>query len=157
MVYIKSWTDFETAATDLYAKGPTKVRYLVKFLPKTGQLALKLTDDTTCIKYKTFSSIILNRFESLNLRLLSQMTNSRPRIQQSTLSGTAGGAERATSPGLEGDDPMTGAGSQPPEPASTDKASGGAAATPSKKGTAGSTGGGAGGGGGGKKKKKGKK
>ncbi|WWC73073.1 uncharacterized protein I206_107038 [Kwoniella pini CBS 10737] len=77
MVYIKNWTDFETATTDLYARAPSKVRYSVKFVPKSGELVLKVTDDIKCIKYKSFSSIILNRFDSLNLRLLNQMSNSR--------------------------------------------------------------------------------
>ncbi|WVF65497.1 hypothetical protein IAT40_000225 [Kwoniella sp. CBS 6097] len=81
MVYIKNWTDYEKAATDLYARAPSKVRYGVKFVPKTGQLVLKVTDDVKCIKYKSHSSIILNRFESLNLRLLTQMSNSKRRPQ----------------------------------------------------------------------------
>jgi signal recognition particle subunit SRP9 len=34
-----------------------------------------------CIKYKSFSSIILNRFESLNIRLLSQIANAMPRAR----------------------------------------------------------------------------
>ncbi|ORY28773.1 signal recognition particle, SRP9/SRP14 subunit [Naematelia encephala] len=99
MVYLKSWTDFETAATDLYAKSPRKVRYCVKFAPKTGHLVLKLTDDTTVIMYKTFSSIVLNRFESLNLRLLSQMANVKPRARIST--GLVGAPERSGTPGVD--------------------------------------------------------
>ena len=35
-----------------------------------------------CIMYKTFSSIILNRFETLNLRLLSQIANIRPQARE---------------------------------------------------------------------------
>ncbi|KAJ9095629.1 hypothetical protein QFC21_005500 [Naganishia friedmannii] len=67
MVYIKNWSDFET------------VRYCVKFRPKEGHLVLKVTDDIKCLKYKTYSSIILNRFESLNLRLLTSMASPRVR------------------------------------------------------------------------------
>ncbi|WWC98004.1 hypothetical protein V866_004893 [Kwoniella sp. B9012] len=107
MVYIKNWTDFETATTDLYARSPSKVRYCVKFVPKSGQLVLKVTDDVKCIKYKSHSSIILNRFESLNLRLLTQMSNTRPKrlpIPNST-SGLATPAvetpERGATPALE--------------------------------------------------------
>lgn len=89
MVYIKTWTQFESvrrlhgsnqlttlqATIDLYNKSPRKVRraggngrgdneppsgrvacphtnppqarYVVKFVPKTGHLVLKVTDDTT--------------------------------------------------------------------------------------------------------------
>ncbi|ODN74476.1 hypothetical protein L202_06861 [Cryptococcus amylolentus CBS 6039] len=88
MVYIKNWTDFESAATDLYARSPDKVRYCVKFQPKTGHLVLKITDDLKCLKYKTFSSIILNRFDSLNLRLLTSMSNTRARPKLPTTSAT---------------------------------------------------------------------
>jgi signal recognition particle subunit SRP9 len=75
----------------------------VKFKPKEGHLVLKVTDDTKvrsplfppsfrssvklelilrfaqCLKYKTYSSIILNRFEALNLRLLTSMASPRAR------------------------------------------------------------------------------
>jgi len=36
---------------------------------------LKITDNTTCIKFKTNSSIFLNRFESLNLSMMQKMQN----------------------------------------------------------------------------------
>ncbi|WWC63999.1 uncharacterized protein I303_106605 [Kwoniella dejecticola CBS 10117] len=105
MVYIKNWTDFETATTDLYARAPSKVRYSVKFVPKSGELVLKVTDDVKCIKYKSYSSIILNRFESLNLKLLTQMSNSRRKpIPVSTLGISTPNAEtpeRGGTPALE--------------------------------------------------------
>ncbi|WVR09030.1 hypothetical protein IAU60_006090 [Kwoniella sp. DSM 27419] len=104
MVYIKNWTDYETAAVELYARGPSKVRYCVKMVPKTGQLVLKMTDDVKCIKYKSHSSIILNRFEALNLRLLTSMSNSKRR-STTAASGAApgmGSGSGAGTPGLEG-------------------------------------------------------
>ncbi|OXG39936.1 signal recognition particle subunit SRP9 [Cryptococcus neoformans var. grubii Br795] len=102
MVYIKNWTDFETAATDLYARSPTKVRYCVKFQPKTGHLVLKITDDVKCIKYKTFSSIILNRFDSLNLRLLSSMSNTKARPKTITTISASETPERGGTPAPAG-------------------------------------------------------
>lgn len=94
-----------------------------------------------CIMYKTFSAIILNRFESLNSRLLAQIANVKPRPRE-LLDIPAVGEGRAGTPGVEGggdgDDPMNGG------------AAGAGASTPvpdTKKA----------GGGGGKKKKKGKK
>ncbi|ADV23025.1 signal recognition particle subunit SRP9 [Cryptococcus gattii Ru294] len=112
MVYIKNWTDFETAATDLYARSPSKVRYCVKFQPKTGHLVLKITDDVKCIKYKTFSSIILNRFDSLNLRLLSSMSNTkaRPKAILSTTISASETPERGGTPapaGVSGEAPSS--------------------------------------------------
>ncbi|KAK8844045.1 hypothetical protein IAR55_006839 [Kwoniella newhampshirensis] len=146
MVYIKNWTDFETAATDLYARSPDKVRYSVKFVAKTGHLVLKLTDDVKCIKYKTFSSIILNRFESLNLRLLTKMSNRTVRIppparhqQNSSTLPIVDTPERGGTPA-----PMGADGEQASTAAATIPQNGG---TPAGKS----------GGGGGKKKKKGKR
>ncbi|WVO15450.1 hypothetical protein L204_103108 [Cryptococcus depauperatus] len=97
MVYIKNWTDFESAATDLYVRSPNKVRYCVKLQPKTGHLVLKVTDNVKCIKYKTFSSIILNRFDSLNLRLLSLMSNTKAKPRPALTVPSAGEAPKTAS------------------------------------------------------------
>ncbi|WVQ81277.1 hypothetical protein IAT38_003400 [Cryptococcus sp. DSM 104549] len=142
MTYIKNWTDFETAATDLYARSPSKVRYCVKFQPKTGHLVLKITDDVKCLKYKTFSSIILNRFDSLNLRLLSAMTNTRARPRPAALAAVAADTpERGSTPA-----PAAGGAEEAAAGAGTGGAgAGGAGQTPAKTNT------------GGKKKKKGKR
>jgi len=75
MVYISLWQDFQEAAEELYSKEPVKTRYSVKWKANIGTLILKITDDTTCVKYKTRSSIILNRFEALNLSLMRKMQN----------------------------------------------------------------------------------
>jgi signal recognition particle subunit SRP9 len=115
---------------------------------------LRLTDDTTvsssiawathaadtaqCIMYKTFSAIILNRFEALNTRLLSQVANVKPKPRE-LLELPPTGEGRAGTPVVEGatggDDPMTGGGVAAIEGKKDDKKAGG----------------------GGKKKKKGKK
>ncbi|OCF35613.1 signal recognition particle subunit SRP9 [Kwoniella heveanensis BCC8398] len=156
MVYIKNWTDYEKAATELYARAPSKVRYGVKFVPKTGQLVLKVTDDVKCIKYKSHSSIILNRFESLNLRLLTQMSNTKRRAQTqiqnqiptSTSAAGGGAGSGAGTPAIEtperGGTPALGGGGE----------DGVHGQTPAASAQGGKTGGG---GGGGKKKKKGKR
>ncbi|KAJ7157981.1 signal recognition particle, SRP9/SRP14 subunit [Mycena crocata] len=75
MVYIHAWQEYQDAAEALYAKSPTKTRYCVKWRAVEGKLVLKITDDTTCIKFKTYSSIFLNRFEALNLSLMEKMQN----------------------------------------------------------------------------------
>ncbi|KAF8646219.1 hypothetical protein AX16_007360 [Volvariella volvacea WC 439] len=77
MVYIHSWQAYQDAAEALYEKSPDKARYCVKWKSSEGKLVLKITDDTTCIKFKTYSSIFLNRFEALNLSLMQKMTNKR--------------------------------------------------------------------------------
>ncbi|KAJ7278885.1 signal recognition particle, SRP9/SRP14 subunit [Mycena rebaudengoi] len=75
MVYIHAWQEYQDAAEALYTKSPTKTRYCVKWKSSEGKLVLKITDDTTCIKFKTYSSIFLNRFEALNLSLMEKMQN----------------------------------------------------------------------------------
>ncbi|KAF8883886.1 signal recognition particle, SRP9/SRP14 subunit [Gymnopilus junonius] len=79
MVYIHSWQEFQDAAESLYSKSPNNARYCVKWKSSEGKLVLKITDNTTCIKFKTNSSIFLNRFESLNQSLMQKMQNQRPR------------------------------------------------------------------------------
>lgn len=58
---------------------------------------------TQCIKFKTYSSIFLNRFESLNLSLMQKMQNKRPDPVPSTsvpqsLAGGDSSHPRAASP-----------------------------------------------------------
>ncbi|KAJ7583264.1 signal recognition particle, SRP9/SRP14 subunit [Mycena floridula] len=75
MVYIHSWQEYQDAAEALYDKSSHKVRYCVKWKASEGKLVLKVTDDSTCIKFKTYSSMFLNRFEALNLSLMQKMQN----------------------------------------------------------------------------------
>ncbi|KAL1699034.1 signal recognition particle, SRP9/SRP14 subunit [Schizophyllum commune] len=78
MVYLHSWHDFQDAAEALYAKSPNNARYVVKYKHNEGKLVLKITDDRTCLKFKTNSSVFLNRFEALNLSLMRKMQNTKP-------------------------------------------------------------------------------
>ncbi|KAG8991642.1 hypothetical protein FRB94_000914 [Tulasnella sp. JGI-2019a] len=77
MGYITSWSQFQREAEALYAKSPNKARYCVKWRTVEGVLVLKITDDTTCLKYRTSSSVYLNRFEVLNHLLMEKMQNRR--------------------------------------------------------------------------------
>ncbi|KAF5376344.1 hypothetical protein D9757_008649 [Collybiopsis confluens] len=75
MVYINSWQEYQDAAEALYKKSPHTTRYCVKWKSSEGKLVLKITDNVSCIKFKTYSSIFLNRFEALNLSLMEKMQN----------------------------------------------------------------------------------
>ncbi|EJD42980.1 signal recognition particle, SRP9/SRP14 subunit [Auricularia subglabra TFB-10046 SS5] len=82
MVTLTSWQEYQDAAEALYTASPNKTRYVVKWKVARdgankgrGELVLKITDDVTCLKYKTQSSIVLNRFEQLNLTLAKRMRN----------------------------------------------------------------------------------
>ncbi|KAH8114886.1 signal recognition particle, SRP9/SRP14 subunit [Phellopilus nigrolimitatus] len=125
MVYVHSWTEYQAAAEALYAGAPGKARYCVKWKAGEGKLVLKITDDTTCLKYKTHSSVFLNRFEALNAALLAKMQNraGRGRGERQAGSpvpvsvpgeGSGGGGEggsRAGTPG-PGPAPVSGGGVQ---------------------------------------------
>ena len=81
-----------------------QTRYCVKWRASEGKLVLKITNDTTvsnrlcrqiaqlmalkCIKFKTYSSIFLNRFEALNLSLMQKMQNRKPPQQTDVGSAT---------------------------------------------------------------------
>jgi len=58
----------------------------VKWKSSEGKLVLKITDDVTCLKFKTHSSIFLGRFEALNRSLIQKMTNSPLKPTPPTLS-----------------------------------------------------------------------
>jgi len=77
MVYFSSWQQYQEAAENLYANSPRKTRYSVKWRSSEGKLVLKITDDVTCLKFKTHSSIFLGRFEALNRSLIQKMVNIR--------------------------------------------------------------------------------
>ncbi|KAF5338803.1 hypothetical protein D9758_012097 [Tetrapyrgos nigripes] len=77
MVYIQSWQEYQDAAEELYKNSPNTTRYCIKWKSSEGKLVLKITDNVSCIKFKTYSSIFLNRFEALNLSLMEKMQNRR--------------------------------------------------------------------------------
>jgi len=95
MVYIASWQEFQEAAEELYTKAPNTTRYCVKFRSSEGKLVLKITDNTKCIKFKTYSSIFLNRFEALNLSLMQKMQNKRAPPPPTPVAATATSASDA--------------------------------------------------------------
>jgi signal recognition particle subunit SRP9 len=105
MVYIASWQEFQEAAENLYEKSPNTARYCVKWKASEAKLVLKITDNTTCLKFKTYSSVYLNRFEALNLTLMRKMQN-RKRPDPSTSSIPAAGDYPGTPLKVEGASPL---------------------------------------------------
>ncbi|KAI0724804.1 signal recognition particle, SRP9/SRP14 subunit [Fomitopsis betulina] len=100
MVYLSSWQDYQEAAEALYEKSPETTRYCVKWRAADAKLVLKITDNTTCLKFKTTSSVFLNRFEALNLSLMQKMTNRKPKPQAapSQIDVSRAAPERTTTP-----------------------------------------------------------
>lgn len=94
----------------------------MKWKSSEGKLVLKITDNVTvssvvdtldsdsdfmyqCLKFKTYSSIFLNRFEALNLSLMQKMQNRRPPPTPPPPSATAV-ENRAASPETRGGTPI---------------------------------------------------
>ncbi|SJL06925.1 uncharacterized protein ARMOST_10267 [Armillaria ostoyae] len=96
MVYIQSWQEYQDAAEALYAKSPVNTRYCVKWKASEGKLVLKITDNTSCIKFKTYSSIFLNRFEALNLSLMEKMQNRRAIVESTPAQSSSQAVEKVS-------------------------------------------------------------
>ncbi|KAF9359310.1 hypothetical protein BGX34_008446 [Mortierella sp. NVP85] len=78
MVNILQWDEFQRAAEELYLLSPNNTRYVAKYRHVEGKLVLKVTDDRTCLKYKTDQMQDLNKFERLNRSLMAKMHNRVP-------------------------------------------------------------------------------
>ncbi|KAG0027783.1 hypothetical protein BGZ82_008755 [Podila clonocystis] len=83
MVNIQQWDEFQKSAEELYSMSPKTTRYVAKYRHADGKLVLKVTDDRTCIKYKTDQAQDLNKFERLNRSLMAKMHNRAPPAQDS--------------------------------------------------------------------------
>ncbi|GJJ71066.1 signal recognition particle subunit SRP9 [Entomortierella parvispora] len=86
MVNILVWDEFQKAAEELYQLSPNNTRYVAKYRHVEGKLVLKVTDDRTCLKYKTDQMQDLNKFERLNRSLMAKMHNRIPAPVQESAS-----------------------------------------------------------------------
>ncbi|EST05878.1 Signal recognition particle, SRP9 subunit [Kalmanozyma brasiliensis GHG001] len=77
MVYIKDWPEFQQRSIKLFQSNPSRARYLIKSHAATHSLTLKVTDDTTTLKYRTRSSAILGRLEIFNKAMTYAMAGSK--------------------------------------------------------------------------------
>ncbi|KAG0317897.1 hypothetical protein BGZ97_004721 [Linnemannia gamsii] len=89
MVNIHQWDEFQKAAEELYLLSPKTTRYVAKYRHVEGKLVLKVTDDRTCLKYKTDQMQDLNKFERLNRSLMAKMHNRAPTQESSTPAAAA--------------------------------------------------------------------
>ncbi|ORX71204.1 SRP9-domain-containing protein [Linderina pennispora] len=76
MTYYTDWESFETAASSLYASAPRQARYTVKYRNCDSQLMLKVTDDATCVQYRTERLDDIRRMARLH-RILAQTASQR--------------------------------------------------------------------------------
>ncbi|KAF9105250.1 hypothetical protein BGX29_000364 [Mortierella sp. GBA35] len=95
MVNIHQWDEFQKAAEELYLLSPKTTRYVAKYRHVEGKLVLKVTDDRTCLKYKTDQMQDLNKFERLNRSLMAKMHNRAPAPEPSTTTAVPAAAAGA--------------------------------------------------------------
>eukprot|EP00727_Mastigamoeba_balamuthi_P005631 m51a1_g1688 putative signal recognition particle 9 kda (136) ;mRNA; f:456880-457879 len=62
MVYLLNFERFIEATEKMYLASPTKTRYCLKYRHKDGKLVLKVTDDATCLKFRSEQQNDLKRF-----------------------------------------------------------------------------------------------
>mmetsp|Transcript_18266 Transcript_18266/g.38151 ORF Transcript_18266/g.38151 Transcript_18266/m.38151 type:complete len:95 (-) Transcript_18266:406-690(-) len=74
MGYIETWDEFAAQAHELFLRAPLKTRYSFKYRAKDGQLVLKVTDDRTCLKFKTDQRSDLRRIEILTDWMMTGMS-----------------------------------------------------------------------------------
>eukprot|EP00658_Telonema_sp_P-2_P032212 TRINITY_DN23904_c0_g1_i1.p1 TRINITY_DN23904_c0_g1~~TRINITY_DN23904_c0_g1_i1.p1 ORF type:complete len:112 (-),score=26.54 TRINITY_DN23904_c0_g1_i1:228-563(-) len=78
MVYIESWDDFYAAAHQMYLAAPSRTRYCVKYRDTGGRLTLKVTDNATCLKYRSNQKEHLKEVEKLTTLFFRLMTTVHP-------------------------------------------------------------------------------
>ncbi|CAG8733615.1 13817_t:CDS:2, partial [Acaulospora morrowiae] len=75
MVYINDWNEYQEAVEQLYLNSPKKTRYVTSWRHSTGQLVMKVTDDSLVLKYRTDQATDLKKFERLNRSMMLKMQN----------------------------------------------------------------------------------
>eukprot|EP01064_Diplonema_japonicum_P029498 TRINITY_DN4796_c0_g1_i1.p1 TRINITY_DN4796_c0_g1~~TRINITY_DN4796_c0_g1_i1.p1 ORF type:complete len:117 (+),score=19.03 TRINITY_DN4796_c0_g1_i1:99-449(+) len=70
MVYLNSIDSFTEAAQKLYKDDPVNTRYSMKFDRSGCNVVLRVTDDKTCVSYRTTEASDMRRVEKLNTLFL---------------------------------------------------------------------------------------
>ena len=73
-MYLQSWHDFAEQAKELYTVSPGRTRFHTRYRHCDGVIVLKVTDDRTCLKYKTDQQSELKHIERLNTWFMERMS-----------------------------------------------------------------------------------
>jgi len=73
-MYLETLESFIVQAEELYRSNPLRCRYTIKYRHTDGKLVAKLTDNVTCLQYKTDKQADLKKLEQLNNRLFDLMS-----------------------------------------------------------------------------------
>ncbi|GIL73624.1 hypothetical protein Vretimale_5490 [Volvox reticuliferus] len=72
-MYVEDFEAFYEQAIGLFKARPIETRYSIKFRNSEGKLVLKVTDDRTCLKYKTDQQADLKKLERITSIFLPLM------------------------------------------------------------------------------------
>lgn len=75
MVYVEVIDDFEKAAERIYLNAPMKTRWTMKYDHRNTCLKVKVTDDRSCVQYKTDSQQELRKLEKLISSMMKHMAS----------------------------------------------------------------------------------
>ncbi|PNW76139.1 hypothetical protein CHLRE_12g546250v5 [Chlamydomonas reinhardtii] len=64
-MYVEDFEAFYEQAVALYQAKPLETRYTIKFRHSEGKVVLKVTDDRTCLKFKTDQQVDLRKIERI--------------------------------------------------------------------------------------------
>jgi signal recognition particle subunit SRP9 len=81
-MYIENIDSFLQQAEELYLANPLLARYVVKYRHCDGKLIVKVTDDVTCLKYKTTQQADLKKIEKLNDRFFHLMATGEAPVEK---------------------------------------------------------------------------
>eukprot|EP00890_Picochlorum_soloecismus_P001288 jgi/Picsp_1/215/NSC_00214-R1_signal recognition particle 9 kda protein len=72
-MYLETVESFLVQAEDLYKSNPLKTRYVMKYRHCDGKLVVKVTDDRTCLQYKTDQIADFKKLQKLNMKFFHLM------------------------------------------------------------------------------------
>ncbi|GAA5911885.1 uncharacterized protein JCM6883_000722 [Sporobolomyces salmoneus] len=101
-MYFTNWDRFVSSCYALCDSSPIQPRYCLRWKPSLGLLVIKVTDDVTCIKFKTRSTVFLNRFDVFNRQLLERFQNRQQKKPLPSAVPAAGVEGEKTTEGGEG-------------------------------------------------------
>ena len=71
---LENFEDFATRSIQLYERAPFRTRFTTKYRHADGALEIKVTDDSTTLKYKTAQAADVPKVERLTLAFLKYMS-----------------------------------------------------------------------------------
>ncbi|XP_015371603.1 PREDICTED: signal recognition particle 9 kDa protein [Diuraphis noxia] len=74
-MYLKTWKEFETASYNLLLKDPTRVRCTMKYCHTEAIVQLKVTDDISCLQFKTSDIQNVKKIEVFYATIMKQITS----------------------------------------------------------------------------------